>query len=208
MATNPLYLLFILPALLFNIFIAQATVPDVSLVALDSVKVELYISPTGDSIPMSTLEPLYLYSKFNKKQRANWIAWTRLRADLYVVYPYAIASAQIINEINHSLIGITDKNQRRKIIKNRERDLKKQFGDKITNLTVDQGKLLMKLINRETGDNCYEIIKEYDGGFTAGFWQTIALLFGSNLKQKYDAQGKDAVIEAIVKDIAKMYGRQ
>ena len=79
-----------------------------------------------------------------------------------------------------------------------EKDLKKEFADKVTNLSVYQGKVLMKLINRETGNNCYEIIKEYKGGFNAGFWQAIAFVFGSNLKQPYDAKGDDREIEKFV----------
>lgn len=64
----------------------------------------------------------------------------------------------------------------------------------------------MKLINRETGNNCYEIIEEYKGFITAAFWQTVAVVFGSNLKQPYDAKGNDVEMERIVKDVEKMYG--
>ena len=64
----------------------------------------------------------------------------------------------------------------------------------------------MKLIYRETGNNCYDIIEDYKGFFNAAFWQTLAVLFGSNLKQKYDATGKDADMEKIVQDVERMYG--
>jgi len=84
--------------------------------------------------------------------------------------------------------------------------LKKEFTDKLTQLSVYQGKILMKLIYRETGNNCYEIIEEYKGFFNAAFWQTLAIVFGSNLKQKYDAQGKDVDMEKIVQDVERMYG--
>ena len=63
----------------------------------------------------------------------------------------------------------------------------------------------MKLINRQTGNNCYEIIKEYKGGFTARFWQTVAFVFGSNLKQPYNASGDDREIEMIVLEVERMY---
>ncbi len=84
--------------------------------------------------------------------------------------------------------------------------MKKEFTDKLTNLSVYQGKVLMKLIYRETGNNCYEIIDEYKGFISAAFWQTVAVLFGSNLKQNYEADGKDMAMEKIVKDVEKMYG--
>jgi hypothetical protein len=65
----------------------------------------------------------------------------------------------------------------------------------------------MKLINRETGGtDCYSILKEFKGGFTARFWQTVAFVFGSDLKQPYDAKGKDAEMESIVKEVQRMYG--
>jgi hypothetical protein len=64
----------------------------------------------------------------------------------------------------------------------------------------------MKLINRETGNNCYEIIKEYKGGFTARLYQTVAFFFSSNLKQPYDPTGEDAQIEKIVQEVQRMYG--
>ena len=84
--------------------------------------------------------------------------------------------------------------------------MKKQFTDQLTKLSVYQGRVLMKLINRETGNNCYEIIEEYKGFMTAVFWQTVAFVFGSNLKQPYDPSTKDAEMEKIVRDVARMYG--
>jgi hypothetical protein len=64
----------------------------------------------------------------------------------------------------------------------------------------------MKLINRQTGNNCYEIIDEYKGFMTAAFWQGVAFVFGSNLKQAYDPAGKERDIESIVRDVQRMYG--
>jgi hypothetical protein len=64
----------------------------------------------------------------------------------------------------------------------------------------------MKLINRETGNNCYEIIKEYKGGLTARLYQTVAFFFDSNLKQPYDPQNDDHVIEKIVLEVQRLYG--
>ena len=113
-----------------------------------------------------------------------------------------------MNEVNAKLVGVTDKKLRKEIIKAREKELKKEFADKLTNLSVYQGKVLMKLINRETGNNCYEIIQEYKGGVSAGFWQTMAILVGSNVKQGYDPANKDQPIEIIVQDVERMYGHR
>ena len=111
-----------------------------------------------------------------------------------------------MNQINLELVNVKDKKQRKQIIKSHEKELKKEFGDKLTQLSVYQGKVLMKLINRQTGNNCYEIIQEYKGSMSAAFWQTVALVFGSNLRQDYDAAGDDKTMESIVLDVERMYG--
>jgi hypothetical protein len=125
---------------------------------------------------------------------------------VYVTYPYAITAGRVINEVNAQLVNVKDERIRKQIIKSRERDLKRDFADKVTNLSVYQGRVLMKLINRETGNNCYEIIKEFKGGFNAGFWQAVAFVFGSNLKQEYAPRGDDQEIEKIVQEVRKVYG--
>ena len=159
----------------------------------------------GDTIEAKVLPGVYVYA-FDKNPSAK-AKWTRLRNAVYVTYPYARKAGIVFNDINKHISGITDKAVIRKYINSREKELKKEFTDPLTNLSVYQGKILMKLINRETkGNNCYDIVKELKGGFTARFWQTVAFFFGSNLKQPYDAKGNDADIEHFVKEVQRMYG--
>lgn len=172
----------------------------------DTVRVYAYITPEGDTIPESILPPVEVIGKLTGKWKRHWAEWTRLRNAVYVTYPYAISASRVMNEINRRLMNVTDKKERRAIIKSREKELKKEFADKLTQLSVYQGKVLMKLIYRQTGNNCYEIIQEYKGGFNAAFWQTIAVVFGSNLKQNYEPTGKDLDMEKIVRDVEVMYG--
>jgi hypothetical protein len=174
----------------------------------DTIRVSAYIDEHGDTIPQGWLEPFEIYGKMSDKMRKAWAEWTRLRNAVYVTYPYAKAAGKVMNEINAKLVNVADKKQRKAIIKAREKDLKREFGDKLTNLSVYQGKVLMKLIFRETGNNCYEIISEYKGSFTAAMWQTVALVFGSNLRQNYDANNGDKAMEMIVRDVEKMYGHR
>ena len=174
--------------------------------SLDTVRVYAIITATGDTIPYSVLPPAFVYTKLTAQQRKYWAEWTRLRNAVYVTYPYAMAASKIMNEINVKLEHVESKKERRKIIHSREKELKKEFTDKLTQLSVYQGKVLMKLINRQTGNNCYEIIEEYKGFMTAAFWQGVAFVFGSSLKQSYDAMGKDRDIETIVRDVQRMYG--
>ena len=160
----------------------------------------------GDTIEAKTLEPLLLKAWYNAAQMSANAKWTRLRNAIYVTYPFAKRAGKVINELNVGLLHINDKDARKQYIKSREKDLKKEFADPLTNLSVYQGKVLMKLIKRETGNNCYEIIKEYKGGLTARFYQTVAFFFGGDLKQPYEKNGEDAEMEKIVQEVERMYG--
>lgn len=156
----------------------------------------------GDTIPARILPGVYVWKGVINKKK-----WTRLRNAVYVTYPYARKAGYVFNDIEHKIATMHDQAEVKRYIKSREKDLKKEFAEPIKNLSVYQGKVLMKLINRETGGtDCYDILKEFKGGFTARFWQTVAFVFGSNLKQPYDAYGDDAEIESIVQEVMRMYG--
>ncbi|MEI9934901.1 MAG: DUF4294 domain-containing protein [Ferruginibacter sp.] len=164
----------------------------------------------GDTLPFRTLDDVSVYGWMTKEQSQAYAqareAWTQLRNAVYVTYPYAKRASVILNDINAHLANIPDESDRKKYIKSREKELKREFEAPITNLTIYQGKILMKLINRETGNNCYDIIKEYKGGLTARLYQTVAFFFDSNLKQPYDPNGDDAQMEKIVLEVRRMYG--
>ena len=129
--------------------------------------------------------------------------WTRLRNAVFVTYPYARVAGATINDINSKMVNVSSKKERKLYIKSREKELRKQFEEPLRNLSVYQGKILMKLINRQTGNNCYEIVKEYKGGVNARFYQTVAWFVGGNLKQEWDLKENklDRQIENIVKEI-------
>lgn len=156
----------------------------------------------GDTISAKILPGVYVW-----KGDRNDKKWTRLRNAVYVTYPYARKAGAVFNEIESKIADNPNKREVSRYINSREKDLKKEFTQPLKNLSVYQGKILMKLINRETGGtNCYDILKQLKGGFTARFWQTVAFVFGSDLKQPYDAYGNDAEIEYIVQEVMRMYG--
>lgn len=171
----------------------------------DTVKTQAIIYE-GDTLEMKTLEFAYAYAKLTPAQVKANAKYNRLRNAVYVTYPYARRAGTVMNDINEKMVNVKSKEERKNYIKSREKELKKEFTDPLTNLSVYQGKVLMKLINRETGNNCYEIIKEYKGGITARLYQTVAFFFDSNLKQSYDADTDDATIEHIVREVQRMYG--
>ena len=160
----------------------------------------------GDTIEAKTLSTVDFYARYTDANRANKAKWTRLRNAIIVTYPYALRSGVILNDMNAKLETVKEKPARKEYIKSREKELKKEFTDPLSNLSIYQGKVLMKLINRETGNNCYEIIKEYRGGLTARLYQTVAFFFNSNLKQPYDARGEEREMEIILKEVCSTYG--
>jgi hypothetical protein len=160
----------------------------------------------NEMMPYQELGMVWVGKMSGKKLEKFVQEWTRLRNAVYVTYPYARIAGVTINDINKQLQNVKDKKERKNYIKSREKELKKQFGDPLTNLSVYQGKVLMKLINRQTGNNCYEILKEYKGGVNARLYQTLAFFVGGNLKQDYDLGDKtDRQIENFVKEIDGMW---
>ena len=159
----------------------------------------------GDTIPAKILALVYVYRPMPRSMRRRVEAMTRLRNAVYVTYPYARKAGIILNDMNVQLAAMNSESDRKDFIKSKEKALKKEFTDPMERLSVYQGKILMKLINRQTGNNCYDIIKEYRGTFSARVWQTVAFFFGSSLKQPYDAQGDDHDIEVIVQEVERMY---
>lgn len=162
----------------------------------------------GQLIPGGYMEWVWVRVPYPKHLLKRRQEWNRLRNAVYVTYPYARKAGYIINEMNYKLAGMKNKGERKKYIKSREKELKKEFADPMKELSVYQGKVLMKLINRQTGNNCYEIIKEYKGGFNARFFQTVAFFYGGNLKQAYDGNSDDREIEKIVNEVERIYGRR
>jgi hypothetical protein len=172
---------------------------------LDTIVTEAIIY-LGETIPCSTLESVRVNCKLTDAQKNALAQYNRLRNAVYQTYPYARQAGVILNDINDHLVHISERRKQKQYIHSREKELRRDFTNPLVNMTIYQGKVLMKLINRETGNNCYEIIKEYKGGLTARFYQTVAFFFNSSLKQPYDPTEEDRVIEQIVKEVQRLYG--
>lgn len=156
----------------------------------------------GEWIPYGEMEVVYITNGRYDKMVKMLEEYNRLRNAVYVTYPYARTAGAVINDVNAHVQGMS-KTARKQYVKSREKDLKREFSDPLSELSVYQGKILMKLINRQTGNNCYDIIKDYRGGLNARMYQTVAFFFGSSLRQEYDLKENliDRQIEAIVKEI-------
>lgn len=162
----------------------------------------------GELVGGKDLQEIFIWGGNPKDAAKYWAEWTRLRNAVYVTYPYARQAGVVMADVQEHLKTIKSKSERKKYIKSREKEVRAAFGDKIMDLSVYQGKVLMKLINRQTGEDCYEIIKEVKGGFTARFYQTLMFFVGSDLKQEWNpTENKiDRQIDGIVQEIDRMYG--
>lgn len=131
----------------------------------------------------------------------NLQAYYRLRFNVIKVYPYARLAAVKLNEMNSAMSKMNSDRDKRKYRKTVEDQVRKDFEEQLKKLSINQGDVLIKLIDRETGHSSYELIKDLKGSFNAFFAQGFAKLFGHNLKIKYDPEGDDKTIETIVKQI-------
>ena len=152
----------------------------------------------NDTIPMVHLPeiPIYAMRLFDSRRDIRRIE--KLIYNVKKVYPYARLAGLKLREYNTLLLDATSDKERKKIMKKAEDEINEQFGPELRDLTFTQGKILIKLIDRETTATSYTLLKDLRGGFTAFFYQGFARIWGYNLKTKYDPSGEDDLIETIV----------
>lgn len=153
----------------------------------------------GDTVPSIRLPDIWVYGEYNYKTKKQYEAWTRTKYNVKKVYPYAILAAAKLKEYNRILEKMPDEKTKKAYLKVVEKELRAEFEDPLKNLTTTQGEILLKLIDRETGETSYELVKNLRGGFQAFMWQSLARLFGSNMKAEYDPTGDDIMIERAIK---------
>ena len=156
-----------------------------------------------DTIPVVLLQEVNVYGKTRSKRYYKRYDRTKARLEYNVikVYPYAKIAAAKIREIEAEIARTRNKAEQKKVIKKQYRELMKAFKKPLMKLSITQGRILIRLIYRETNHTSFAHIREYRGAFNAYFWQSIALLFGNNLKAAYDPAGEDREIEEIVQKI-------
>ena len=164
----------------------------------DTIRVGAIIEH-GQAFPM-ILMPEFVITRQLMDQTER-IRRERLRNDVYVTYPYALAATTIFREVNENLDKMDARRDRKRYLKTIDKKLDHVFKEPLKNLSIDQGHVLIKLINRQTGQNCYSIIKELKGGFSAVFWQSVGVFFNNNLVRDYDPYDRDKEVESIVKDL-------
>ena len=147
----------------------------------------------GDTIPLVHLLPIRKYARKPDMRR-----YQRLVRMVKKCYPLAKQARMEMEKMERELLAVKDPKEQQKLAKEMQKRLIKQYTPVILKMTFSEGKVLLKLIDRETDYTAYQIIKEFRGGFVAGFFQTMAKLFGNNLKLEYEPETNDRVLEQIV----------
>ncbi len=160
-----------------------------------------YEEINGEKVPMVSLNPITIYPKHVFKSKKDLKQWNKMVYNVKKVYPYSQIVKYKLYHYNYELSKLKTEREKDKYLKIAEKDLKKNFEGAVRNMTYTQGRILIKLIDRETGQTTYKIVKDLKGSLTAFFWQSVAVLFSSSLKYEYDAEGNDKLIEEIVVQI-------
>ncbi|MCX8142988.1 MAG: DUF4294 domain-containing protein [Bacteroidia bacterium] len=160
-----------------------------------------------DTIPVIDLPEVQVWAYWGKVSISKKVfeEWTRTKYNVKKVYPYAVLAAALLKEMDNKLAQIPSEKERKKFIKQCEKELRMKFEEDLKNLSVTQGRILMKLIYRETGKTTYQIVKEMRGGFEAAMWQALAYIFGNSMKVSYDPQGEDYMVEKAVQLVERGY---
>jgi hypothetical protein len=157
----------------------------------------------GDTMPIFSLREVEVVSLEIPKTKKGKRRLTKLVENVKKVYPYAKLAGIQLNKYEDMLLAAETDKERRQIMKQAEQEIKEEYGDELKNLTFTQGKILIKLLDRETGESSFELVQELRGKFTAFWYQAFAKLWGYNLKVKYDPEGEDIQIETIVRLIER-----
>lgn len=152
----------------------------------------------GEKIPHITLPTYYAYAPLIFKNNRQQRYYDRLVRDVKKTIPLAIEIRDIIHHTEAHLKTLPDKKARNRYLDAKEKELKEIYTPRMKRLTLRQGKLLIKLIDRECDQNAYQLIKLFMGTFKAVFYQSFASLFGASLKKTYDPTGEDFLIERVV----------
>lgn len=160
-----------------------------------------YTIENGDTVFHADIEPAY--KKYREKIKRNkgkeWRKYYKTVHNFAKTYPYALVAKEKREEVDKYLAeNDLTKREREKYLKNYEKELFNIFEKPLRKLTFTQGRMLLRLIDRELGLTSFYIIKDYRGGAAAGFWQGIAKIFGADLKTPYDRFGQDKELEELV----------
>lgn len=189
----------------FGVFTLVSGQSDTGKQVIDTLPGNYYqlhtVERDGISLPEIEIKEVVIIGRTSTARKFPFSRYQRLIYNLKKVYPYALVIRAKLNEANYQLESLPDERERKKYLRHFEKNLFGEYEDDVRDMTITQGKLLIKLIDRETYNTSFDLIRQYRGSISAAFWQGIARIFGTNLKAEYDPFGEDAVMEIILDEI-------
>ncbi len=151
-----------------------------------------------DTIPFVRLPNIYVFPELKFKNEKERQKYNKLVRDVKRTLPYAKLIYETLIETYEYIETLPDEKAKKKHLKRMEKELFKEYKPELKKMSLSQGKLLIKLVNRECNQTSYDLAKAFLGSFRAGFWNLFAGMFGASLKSEYDPTGKDAMTERVV----------
>ena len=189
--------------IIFILFFSLLPLLKVTAYNVEQQNPQNYELVNGDSVPVIEYEPIVIESGIKEPTRRQAEQYNRLAYNVCKVYPYAVYAKKMLNDLNNGLSKIKSENERKLYLDSAENALMSRFEAELKKLTVSQGKILVKLIDRETNRTTYSLVKELRSTWTAMFWQGVGRIFGYNLKIEYNPNSntEDREIETIINKI-------
>lgn len=192
-----LHKLLYIPLFVLFVFHTEVSAQQAKGQALPEGYVKAYVDGK-DTIPIIHLREAIIYPPMKFKNKREEENYYKLIRDVKKTLPYAKMVYDTLIETYKYMETLPDDKARQAHLKRMEKEMFQQYKPELKKLTLSQGKLLIKLIDRECNQSSYNLLKAYLGSFRAGFWNFFAGIFGASLKSEYDPKGKDATIERVV----------
>lgn len=180
-------------------------VPALEAQVVDTSKVGVGYVIGSDTVIHREIREVWVYPRRQFRNARLERQYYRLIQRVKKVYPYALKASELLVQYEPEYERLKTDRQKRKLISKVEDQLMDRYKEEFKKMSISDGRVLIKLVDRQTGRTGYDIIKEFRGGFTAAFWQGIARLFRNNLKDEYDPYGEDLLIEEIVVLVERGY---
>jgi hypothetical protein len=156
------------------------------------------LEENGDTVFYASIADIYIFPDHSSFKPAERRRYNKLILNVKRVYPYAKMAGAEYAIVSEDLLKIQTDKERRTYINALEDRIMSEYEEDLKKLTISQGRILLKMIDREIGQTSYEVLKDFKGTISAVFWQTLARIFGNNLKSEFDADGEDKLLNEII----------
>jgi hypothetical protein len=157
-----------------------------------------FIIQNNDTIFLLEIPEIIIQKPPTFQSQRDYRRYERLIRNVKKVYPYAKMAGVKYKEVEAHMLTLKTEKEKKAYLKVVEKEIMDQYEPELKLLTITQGRILLKLIDREIGETSYDLLKDLKGSFSAVFWQTLARIFGHNLKSEFDPTGEDKLLNEVL----------